>query len=100
MPDERLAAQREQFLSLEKDNQIWRQRDTKRIEDALKPLKDYPLLPYLRLQALSERLKSLPVSEVDSFLTRYAGTPLETTLRKRWLSELANQSLAEPYIEA
>lgn len=98
--DKRLSIQREQFLSLEKDIQRKLIREPKAVEKSLRSLSDYPLLPYLTLQALSARLDSLPSSDVENFFTRYAGTPLETTLRKRWLSELARQNKAEQYIEA
>ncbi|WP_181405214.1 transglycosylase SLT domain-containing protein [Aestuariibacter sp. GS-14] len=99
-PDPKLLAQREQFLLLEKNIEVMQKRDPKGLDTELASLSDYPLLPYLTLQTLSERLASLPVSDVDRFFSRYAGTPLETTLRKRWLTELAKQSLGKQYIEA
>jgi len=54
-------------------------------------LKDYPLYPYLRYQALRRNLNHATDKQVRAFLTAYADTPLAERLRRPWLYHLAHR---------
>ena len=49
----------------------------------LKEMQAYPLQPYLELEWLSKSLDD--TGAVVRFMQEHQGTPLERTLRKRWL---------------
>lgn len=53
-------------------------------------LGNYPLVPYLKFQDLSSRLKQLPYREIESFLEEHEGTWLARRLLKSWLETLAS----------
>ncbi len=54
----------------------------------LRDLHDYPLKPYLELELLSRSLAD--TGRVQNFLNQHQGSPLEWTLKKRWLMYLAS----------
>ncbi len=63
-----------------------------RYEQILPRLKNYPLLPYLEYQAISETLASRPTKKVTQFFERYPNSFLSERLRHRWLRTLASQA--------
>ena len=56
-------------------------------------LEKHLLFPYLQFESLRQRLPSLPVAEVETFLANNKGTYLEARLQDAWLRQLgrANQ---------
>jgi len=63
----------------------------------LTDLQTYPLVPYLELEVLSKDLDD--TSSVVRFMREHQGTPLERTLRKRWLIALKNKRQAELFLK-
>lgn len=57
----------------------------------VKQLQNYPLVPYLEYQDLSERLITLPKAEVERFFDRYPDSFLTERLTHRWLRTLAQR---------
>lgn len=85
---------RERFLKAEKTiNKVTPEQAGKMLRD----LHQYPLRPYIELEVLSRSLKD--TVKVKDFLKRHQGTPLEWTLKKRWLMYLAGVGLTQPYLK-
>ncbi|HSC67972.1 MAG TPA: transglycosylase SLT domain-containing protein [Cellvibrio sp.] len=57
----------------------------------VKQLQNYPLVPYLEYQELSNRLITLPKKEVETFFARYPESFLSERLTHRWLRTLAQR---------
>lgn len=90
-------AERLYFVEAQKaldKKQLWR------YEQILPKLKNYPLLPYLQYQALSDQLLALPQREVEQFFLRYPNSYLSERLRHRWLRTLAIKELWPEYRKA
>lgn len=51
-------------------------------------LRDYPLFPYLELEDLRRRIRTVPTAEIDDFLQRHAGELPALRLREAWLGML------------
>lgn len=92
--------QRAQFLSLEKQLNTLPVSKLPAIHKDIEDLANYPLVPYLKLRLAERTLSNLTSSTVDAFLARYAGTPLATHLRKRWLDLLSKRKQRLAYIDA
>ena len=92
--------QRKQFLSLEKQLNTLPVSKLPAIHKDIEDLANYPLVPYLKLRLAERTLGSLSDTTVNEFLARYAGTPLATHLRKRWLDLLSKQQRKAAFIEA
>lgn len=60
----------------------------------------YPLQPYLDQQRLLKNLDLSNASEINAFLLKYKGTPLDWPLRKRWLKYLAKQQQTSLFLAA
>lgn len=91
-----LARQRQAFLdarSALQANQLTRFR---RLEHRLR---DYPLYPYLRYDALTKNLAHASPAEVTRFFIAYHDTPLDRQLRRAWLGELARRKDWRRFIE-
>ncbi len=52
----------------------------------------YPLQPYLDQRRLLNTMRLSHVAEIDSFLTKYAQSPLDWPLRKAWLEFVAKKN--------
>lgn len=63
----------------------------------LKEMQAYPLQPYLELEWLSKSLDD--TNAVVRFMQEHSGTPLERTLRKRWLIYLADRKQAQLFLK-
>lgn len=57
----------------------------------VKQLKNYPLLPYLEYQELTDRLITIPKQDVQSFFAHYPDSFLSERLTHRWLRTLAQR---------
>ncbi len=64
----------------------------------VKQLKDYPLLPYLEYQELSNRLFTLPKRDVQTFFSNYPDSYLSERLTHRWLRTLAQREQWSDYL--
>ncbi|HTF95609.1 MAG TPA: transglycosylase SLT domain-containing protein [Cellvibrio sp.] len=63
----------------------------------LKQLQDYPLLPYLEYQDITNRLHTLPIADVERFFSRYPDSFLSERLTHRWLRTLAHRERWSDY---
>ncbi|OFI34538.1 hypothetical protein BFC17_18010 [Alteromonas lipolytica] len=97
---ERREELREQFLSLEKQLNTLPLSKLPAIHKDIEDLGNYPLVPYLKLRLAERTLDSLSDETVEAFLARYAGTPLATRLRKRWLELLSKRKQKNAFINA
>jgi soluble lytic murein transglycosylase len=85
---------RERYLKAEKGIH---QASSEQAARMLRDLHDYPLKPYLELELISRSLSD--TNRVKKFLNQHQGSPLEWTLKKRWLMYLANVGLSQPYLK-
>ncbi len=63
-------------------------RDRKRMAQLLPALRGHPLEPWAAYWELSNRLDEAGPTEIQEFLTRFAGTYQEDRLRANWLEQL------------
>ncbi len=54
-------------------------------------LGDYPLVPYLEYQLLSNRISSVQSSKIQAYLETYPSTPTADRLREAWLDRLVKK---------
>lgn len=89
-----LAEQRKAFLSVEKSlqqGQSWQQQ-------WYTSLSDYPLFPYLEIQALRQRLPSASSDEITALRNRYPDLPAIRELEAAWLNELIRRKRWSDYV--
>lgn len=65
----------------------------------IKQLPNYPLLPYLEYQELTNRLITLPKQDVQTFFARYPDSFLSERLTHRWLRTLAQRERWDDYLQ-
>lgn len=80
--------QRKTFLQAEK--QVWNS-NSATYENLYNQLHYYPLQPYLDLKRLMTKINLSSTAEINDFLNKYEGTPLDWPLRKKWLNYLAKR---------
>ncbi len=88
--------QRSRFLQAES---ALKKRDVQRFRELKEDLESYPLYPYLEFADLSRRLGAAGNDEIETFLDRYAETPLAWRLRNAWLKLLARRGHWEKFLE-
>ena len=81
--------QRKTFLQAEK--QVWNS-NSATYQNLYNQLHYYPLQPYLDQKRLMANIKLSSTAEIDGFLKKYEGTPLDWPLRKKWLRYLAKRN--------
>lgn len=89
-------------LERQKYNQAQKALNAKNLTEyrqLVKQLQNYPLLPYLEYQELSERLIGLPKQDVKNFFARYPDSFLAERLTHRWLRTLAQRERWADYRE-
>ena len=89
-----LAKQRKAFLSAEKSlqkGQSWQQ-------TWHSTLSDYPLFPYLEIQALRQRLSKASSDEVDAIRNKYPDLPAIRQLEAAWMDELISRKRWPDYV--
>jgi soluble lytic murein transglycosylase len=64
----------------------------------VKQLKNYPLLPYLEYEELTNRLFTLPKGDVQAFFKDYPDSYLSERLTHRWLRTLAQREQWKDYL--
>lgn len=80
--------QRKTFLQAEK--QVWNENSAS-YQNLYNQLHYYPLQPYLDQKRLMANIQLSSGAEINDFLTKYEGTPLDWPLRKKWLTYLAKR---------
>ncbi|WP_440877398.1 transglycosylase SLT domain-containing protein [Thalassotalea sp. PLHSN55] len=88
---------RKTFLSAEK--KLW-QASSSEYQNLYKQLHYYPLQPYLDQQRLLHKMSVKNAGEIDTFLAKYKGTPLDWPLRKKWLNYLVKRNNKTLFIKA
>lgn len=91
-----LKAQRQAFLDAEA---ALKAGDAARLQALKARLRDYPLLPYLRLREFTDKLATASADDVRQFLASYPDTPFAARLRTRWVTELAAQGRWDDIIQ-
>jgi len=81
--------QQQTFLRAEK---YVSQPNSRQYVDLYNQLYYYPLQPYLDQRRLMHKIKLSDAAEIDKFLTKYEGSPLDWPLRKVWLNYLAKKN--------
>lgn len=76
---------------LEAEIKIWKA-DKVGFQQLYKQLHYYPLQPYLDQQNLIQHMDLSLAKDIDTFLNKYRGTPLDWPLRKKWLSYLVKNN--------
>lgn len=79
---------RKTFMSAEK--QVW-QANTSLYKLLYKKLNHYSLQPYLDQKRLMHNMRLKDAQQIENFLTKYKGSPLDWPLRKKWLQYLATK---------
>lgn len=81
----------EQRVQYQAAKNAWDNNNQLEIDRLMPKLTSYPLYPYLEYRALSQRLSSLTVKEVDQFIAAYPGFPLNSNLSRNFASELSRR---------
>lgn len=85
---------RNRFMQAEREIASAKKADALKL---LKNLEDYPLQPYLEQRWLRRNLSN--TKDIEDFLLRYRGTPLDWSLRKPWLLHLAERKQGAVYMK-
>ena len=89
-----MSLQRKTFLQAEK--QIWN-KNSSIYQNLYNQLHYYPLQPYLDQKRLMNNITLASANEINNFLSKYEGTPLDWPLRKKWLYYLAKRNKPSLY---
>jgi soluble lytic murein transglycosylase len=73
------------------EKQVW-QANSAKYQTLYQQLHYYPLQPYLDKQRLMHGMKLSDAKEINEFLEKYKGSPLDWPLRKKWLKYLAKRN--------
>lgn len=89
--------QQENFIKAEK---LTHKSNSAQFQTLYNQLHYYPLQPYLDQQRLIHKMKLSDAAEIDTFLEKYQGTPLDWPLRKKWLNYLADKKQGLLFLQA
>ena len=64
-----------------------------------KKIADYPLKPYIDLKVLRKNINANSQENIEKFLKKHQGTPLDWPLRKKWLQYLAKKKKKKLFIK-
>ena len=78
-------------IFLEAETKIWKA-DNAGFQQLYQQLHYYPLQPYLDQQNFIQNMNLSLANDIDTFLKKYEGTPLDWPLRKKWLTYLSEQN--------
>lgn len=73
--------------------------DRAAFEEHLSSLEGYPLKQYLEFASLRANFEKYPFKDIDSFLTQYSDTFLESRLRANFLFFLAGRQQWQPFLK-
>ncbi|MGO4892061.1 transglycosylase SLT domain-containing protein [Flavobacterium sp. W21_SRS_FM6] len=93
----KLELQRAYFLEAER---LADQPNSNRFKALMLELADYPLKPYLQQKSLIAFPYMANRSMIEQFLTDYAGSPLDRSLRAKWLNYLGQKNQADIFLAA
>jgi soluble lytic murein transglycosylase len=96
LPQTDFSAQRALFLKAEYAAQLSKSADYPKLYQALD---GYPLQPYVELAYLKTHAYLSNKAQIRDFLARYRNTPLEWSLRKKWLQYLVKKNKAQWFLE-
>lgn len=78
-------------IFLQADKQVWNS-SSATYQNLYKQLHYYPLQPYLDQKRLMAKMTLSLAQEINEFLIKYEGSPLDWPLRKKWLMYLAKRN--------
>ncbi|MEW6984180.1 transglycosylase SLT domain-containing protein [Colwelliaceae bacterium 6471] len=87
---------RKTYLLAEK--QLWKPNSV-RYQTLYQQLYFYPLQPYLDQRRLLNKISWSKAKEINEFLNKYEGTPLDWPLRKKWLEYLAKRNRQSTFLQ-
>ena len=87
---------REQFIKTEK--LVWKSKSSE-FKEAYRKLDGYALQPYIEQRRLLNNIRLSSTKDIRKFLSEFAGTPLDTPLRHRWLNYLAKRKKSSLFME-
>ncbi|WP_286234183.1 transglycosylase SLT domain-containing protein [Thalassotalea sediminis] len=90
------AQMRDIFIKAER--QLWKTNSSSYI-NLYNQLHYYPLQPYLDQRRLMTRMRLSSAKDIDQFLTKYEGSPLDLPLRKKWLEYLVKRNRQTLFLE-
>ncbi len=85
-------------LYLKADKLVWKE-NSQDYQKIYQQLTAYPLQPYLDQKRLLHRISIKDKDEINDFLTKFKGTPLDWPLRKKWLKYLAKRKYKSLYLK-
>lgn len=89
--------QQQRFIKAEK---LVNQSESAQYQSLYNHLHYYPLQPYLDQQRLLNNIDLSDATEINAFLVKYEGTPLDWPLRKAWLNFLAKKNQKFLFLQA
>lgn len=91
-PKLNLEQQRKLFIEAER---LAHNPNSRVFKNIMLQLEGYPLKPYVELKTLSKFPFMANKKQIESFLAKYDGSPLDRPLRRKWLAYLAKQNQPE-----
>jgi len=89
--------QQQRFIKAEK---LIHKSNSSQYQSLYNHLHYYPLQPYLDQQRLLNNIRLSNTTEINEFLLKYKGTPLDWPLRKKWLKYLAKKKQGVLFLQA
>ncbi len=77
---------------------VWKE-NSQDYQKIYQQLTQYPLQPYLDQKRLLHRISIKDKDEIDDFLTKFKGSPLDWPLRKKWLKYLGKRKYKNLYLK-
>lgn len=90
-------AQQQSFIKAEK---LTHQSSSAQFQTLYNELHYYPLQPYLDQQRLLYKMQLSDAKEISVFLDKFQDTPLDWSLRKKWLNYLASKNQGILFMQA
>lgn len=95
---DKLAAQRREFVELEKGFLSLPDRKLTGYDQRLSQLQDYPLYPYALRSKLQRNLSYHNRTSIEQFLHTYDGLPVTQPIRRKWLKYLAKYNKKSAFL--
>lgn len=90
-------AQQQSFIKAEK---LTHKSSSAQFQTLYNELHYYPLQPYLDQQRLLYKMQLSDAKEISAFLDKFQDTPLDWSLRKKWLNYLASKNQGILFMQA
>ena len=85
-------------IYLKAEKLLW-QSESPRFKELYNQLHYYSLQPYLDQQILINQMSLGKIIDINAFLKKYQGTPLDWPLRKKWLTYLAKKNKPKLFLQ-